>query len=65
MNNLYKSNKIQLAFELLAEYTIKFARKFNCKLIFASKRFQHHDYYGKILHENKINYNSSTPEEVK
>lgn len=56
MNDHYKSNKIEQGFALLAEYTIKFARKFNCNLIFASKRFQHHDYYGKTLYDGEVNF---------
>lgn len=56
MNDHFKKNKIEQGFGLLAEYTIKFARKFNCKFIFASKRFKHHDYYGKTLYEGEINF---------
>ena len=56
MNDHYKNNKIEQGFAKLAEYTIKFARKFNYNFIFASKRFQHHDYYGKTLYEDEINF---------
>ena len=56
MNDHYKKNNIEQGFALLAEYTIKFARKFNFNFIFASKRFKHHDYYGKTLYESEINF---------
>ena len=56
MNDYYKKNNVEQGFALLAEYTIKFARKFNCNFIFASKRFKNHDYYGKTLYEAEINF---------
>lgn len=56
MNDIFKKNNIEQGFALLAEYTIKFARKFNFNFIFASKRFKHHDYYGKTLYETEINF---------
>lgn len=56
MNDHYKKNNIEQGFALLAEYTIKFARKFNLNFIFASKRFKNHDYYGKTLYEAEINF---------
>lgn len=56
INDSYKKNNIEQGFGLLAEYTIKFARKFNCNFIFVSKRFKHHDYYGTTLYEAEMDF---------
>lgn len=56
INNHYKKKNIEQGFALIAKFTIKFARKFNCNFIFASKRYKNNVYYDKPLYENEINF---------
>jgi surface carbohydrate biosynthesis protein len=56
VNDHYKKNNIEQGYGLLATYTIKFARRFNCNFIFASKRFKYNKLYNRTLYDDEINF---------
>ena len=55
-NKRYLEDNVEEGFGLVANYTVKFARKFNLKFIFASKRFKNAKYFSRDLFNEEINF---------
>ncbi len=55
-NQRYLENNVEEGFGLIANYTVKFARKSNSKFVFASKRFKNSKFYPKDLFTEEMNF---------
>jgi len=58
INKRYKIEGAEEGFGLVANYTIEFARKFNYRLIFASKRLKVSEPNSKAIYNQELLYNS-------
>lgn len=55
-NKVFLEDNIEEGFALIADYTINFAKKFNHKFVFASKRPKYSKLYSNDLYNSEINF---------
>ncbi len=55
-NKRYMANGVEEGYALMANYTTKFAKKFNCKFVFATKRYKYSKKYPADLFKKEMNF---------
>ena len=55
-NKRYMANGVEEGYALMANYTVKFAKKFNCKFVFAVKRYKYSKNYPADLFKKEMNF---------